>query len=192
MAEPDPAIMLRRTAPAAMADVVRAGFSCRLEHGLGIAKLHVFGAEPEARFRAVIGSDAPRAGTQTGTQTSDGELSFAWLAPGEWLLTGSEAAVAASVARLCGLGADDLLAIDVSHARAAFLVEGANSRLALAAHCPLDLWTEVFPVDAVARSLLGDAGMFIARLADAHDVPRFRIIVDQTMAAYAGRLFART
>ncbi|WP_447764488.1 sarcosine oxidase subunit gamma family protein [Sphingopyxis panaciterrae] len=185
MAESNPAIMLRRAAPD-VADIVRPGLSFRIEPELGIAKLRIFG-EAEARFRDVAGTAPPRACTQV----DDRGLTFAWLAPGEWLVIGAEAAVAAWVAEATGSGADDLLAIDFSHARAAFLLEGANARAALAAHCPLDLWPDAFPVGAVARSLLGDAGFFIARLADAEGAPRFRIIVDQTMTAYAGRLFAR-
>lgn len=186
MAESNPATMLRRAAPD-VADIVRPGLSFRIEPELGIAKLRIFGGEAEARFRDVAGIAPPRALTQV----EDRGLTFAWLAPGEWLVTGPEAAVAAWVAEVMAPGADDLLAIDFSHARAAFLLEGANARAALAAHCPLDLWPDAFPVGAVARSLLGDAGLFIARLADAEGTPRFRIIVDQTMAAYAGRLFAR-
>lgn len=186
MVESDPANPLRRTAPA-VTDIARPGVSFRIEPGLGIAKLRIFGDAADARFRVVTGIAPPRAGTQI----EDQQLSLAWLAPGEWLITGHETAVADWVARADALGADDLLAIDFSHARAAFLLEGANARAALAAHCPLDLWPDIFPVGAVARSLLGDTGLFIARLGDAEGAPRFRIIVDQTMAAYAGRLFAR-
>lgn len=186
MAESDSATMLRRAAPA-VADRVRPGLSFRVEQGLGIAKLRLFGAEAGTRFQAVVGIAPPRACTQS----KDLDLTFAWLAPGEWLVTGPEGAVAAWVEQTAARDADDLLAIDCSHARIAFLLEGSNARAALASHCPLDLWPEVFPVDAVARSMLGDTGMFIARLADAGDAPSFRIIVDQAMAAYAGRLFAR-
>ncbi|ALH79527.1 sarcosine oxidase subunit gamma [Sphingopyxis macrogoltabida] len=186
MAEPDTIVMLRRAAPDT-ADIDRPGLSFRREPELGIAKLHLWGSKADARFREFVGIAAPRVGTAIEHQG----LSFAWLAPAEWLVTGPEAAVAAWVAGTMAAGADDLLAIDYSHARAAFTVAGTNVRAALAAHCPLDLWPDAFPVGAVARSLFGDTGLFIARLADAEGAPRFRIIVDQTMAAYAARLFAR-
>lgn len=186
MVDPAATTVLQRAAPA-VAETVRPGLSFRIEQGLGVAKLRMYGADTDARFQAVTGIAAPRACTQIEEQG----LAFAWLAPGEWLATGPEAAVAAWVERTMALGADDLLAIDFSHARTIFVLEGADARAALAAHCPLDLWSEAFPVNAVARSLLGDTGMFIARLADAGDDARFRIIVDQTMAGYLGRLFAR-
>lgn len=187
MAESNPAIMLHRAAPS-VADIVRPGLSFRVEPDLGIAKLRIFGREADTRFRDVAGITPPRALTQV----EDRALTFAWLAPGEWLVTGPETAVAAWVEDAMAPGADDLLAIDFTHARTAFLLEGEKARAALAAHCPLDLWPDAFPVSAAARSLLGDTGLFIARLADADGAPRFRVIVDQTMAAYAGRLFART
>ncbi|NIJ35638.1 sarcosine oxidase subunit gamma [Sphingopyxis panaciterrae] len=186
MADSNPTALLRRTGPD-VADIVRPGLSVRTETGLGIAKLRIFGRAADARFQEIAGIAPPLPCREIGS----GDLAFAWLAPGEWLITGAEAAVAAWVERATALGADDLLAIDFSHARTAFLLEGESARAALAAHCPLDLWPDAFPAGAAARSLLGDTGLFIARLADTGDAPRFRIIVDQTMAAYAGRLFAR-
>lgn len=179
------AILLRR-APVDIPDISRPQLLLRVEHGLGIAKLCLFGADADARFHALCGRVPPGAGRQI---ESEGMI-FAWLAPGEWLVTGEETTVAAWVAQTAALGAADALVLDISHAQTAFLIEGPCARGALAAHCPLDLWPEAFPVHAIARSLLGDTGMFIARLADVEDAPRFRIIVDQTMAPYAARLLA--
>lgn len=186
MAESPTPALLRRAAPDT-ADIDRPDLSFRREPELGIAKLRLYGRTADARFHEVAGIAAP--GVRTGIEHRG--LTFAWLAPGEWLITGPEAAVATWVADAMAAGADDLLAIDYSHARAAFIVAGTNARAALAAHCPLDLWPDAFPVGAVARSLLGDTGLFIARLVDVEGAPRFRIIIDQTMAPYAGRLFAR-
>lgn len=186
MADSNPTILLHR-ASADVADIVRPDLSVRIDAGLGIAKLRIFGRAADARFGDIAGVAPPL----PCREIESGALAFAWLAPGEWLITGLEAAVMAWIERTTALGADDLLAIDFSHARTAFLIEGESARAALAAHCPLDLWPDAFPVGAAARSLLGDTGLFIARLADAGDAPRFRVIVDQTMAAYAGRLFAR-
>jgi len=158
----------------------------RSEHGLGIGKLQIFGDDAAVLFRHFVGVDAPAAGRQLNKSGA----TFAWLSPNEWLLVGPEQDVAAWLASLDALGADALLAVDLSHARASFLLTGAGAGDVLAALCPLDLWTELFPVDAVARSLLGDASMFIARLADLADGPQWRIVVDQTMAGYAARMLA--
>jgi sarcosine oxidase subunit gamma len=166
--------------------LVRPGFRLRVEHGLAIGKLQIFGADPEAKFRHVLGLDAPAAGKQIERLG----CAFAWLSPSEWLLTGPEFEVVAWLAQIDARGGDDVLAVDLTHARAALLLDGKDARDVLASVCPLDLWSQAFAVHAVARSLLGDTGMFIARLADLTDGPRFRLIVDQTMEAYAVRLLA--
>lgn len=166
MAEP-----LHRT-PSPAIGIDRAGVTLAVEHDLALAKVQTLG-------------DA--AGPAAGKQEHAGGLTRAWMAPNEWLLIGPQAIVATAMAAATG---DDALVVDLTHGRTAFLLSGAEARDALAAHCPLDLWPATFPVDAVARTLLGDTSMFIARLADGADGPCFRIIVDQTMAAYAARMLA--
>lgn len=183
MADLDRMTMLQRAAPIPVGRE-RAGLSLQVEQGLGIARLRIYGPDAEARFRTIVGLAPPRIREQAHKKG----LTLAWLAPGEWLVTGVETDISAWVVRVGDRGGDEVLVTDVSHARTAFLLGGANARAALAAHCPLDLWPDVFPVNAVARSLLGDTGLFIARLADGEDGPRFRIMVDQTMALYAVRL----
>ena len=185
MADSHVTTSLRRTAPIAP-NVDRPGLSLHVELGLGVAKLRIYGPDADARFSAILGIAPPSAREQADASG----LTIAWLAPGEWMATGPEAEVADWVARLDNAGDEDALAIDFTHARTAFVLAGTAARAAIASHCPLDLWPDVFPVSAVARSLLGDTGMFIARLADNEDGPRFRIIVDQTMAAYAARMLA--
>jgi sarcosine oxidase subunit gamma len=106
------------------------------------------------------------------------------------LIIGAEADVAHMVERLNAQGGDEILALDVSHARFGMVLSGRDARLSLAAHCPLDLADDVFPVGMVARSLLGDTGMFLARLPDSGDGPQLRIVVDQTMAGYAVQMLA--
>lgn len=179
--------MLRR-APSTVVAIARADLSLEVEQGLGIAKLRCFhGIDHDAAFHAVTGAAAPKPLGRTDV----GDLAFSWLAPGEWLITGAETAVEAWVHQAQELGGVDILAVDFTHARQSFLLGGPSSRTALAAHCPLDLGDAGFPIGTVARSLLGDTIMFIARLGDDDAGPRFRIIVDQTMAAYAARLLAR-
>lgn len=187
MGEIEPLKMLRR-APAMVVAIARADLSLEVEQGLGIAKLRCFhGIDHDAAFQVVIGAAAPKPLGRTDV----GDLAFSWLAPGEWLITGDETAVGAWVRQAEELGGDDILAVDFTHARQSFLLAGPAARTALAAHCPLDLDDAGFPTGTVARSLLGDTVMFIARLGDDDVGPRFRTIVDQTMAAYAARLLAR-
>ena len=185
MADIDTMVALQRAAPIAVG-FEREGLILQVEQQIGIAKLRIYGNEPNGRFQRIVGHTPPRMREQAKRMN----LSFAWLAPGEWLATGPEAEIAALVVRAEAKGGDEALTTDFTHARTAFLLSGSNARGALAAHCPLDLWPDIFPVNAVARSLLGDTGMFIARLADESDGPHFRIIVDQTMAAYAARMLA--
>ena len=120
---------------------------------------------------------------------SSGGIAVSWLAPDEWLLTGPEGAVLAALERAENAG-DSALATDLSHARASFQLSGAGARDRLAAQTPLDISDAAMPVGRVARTPLGDTGMFLARLPDTAGQPTFRIIVDQTMAAYAVRMLA--
>jgi len=165
-----------------LADVRRQDLTLTVEHDIGLAKLQLPRFEADQRFEHVLGFVAPA----SGRQVEAGGLTVAWLAPGEWLLIGTEMLISAWLGRIDG----DALAMDISHACTSFLLSGANARVALSAHCPLDLWPKTFPTTSVARSLLADTGLFIARLADGASGPRFRLIVDQTMGAYAARLIA--
>lgn len=183
MAEHGKMIALQR-APSAAVGVARPDLTLQVEHAIGVGKLQIFGAAAEQRFGAIMDRPAPATGTQ---HEVDG-LTVAWLAPGEWLLMGAEPIVAEHLARIAGQDAHDVLVNDLTHARTCFNLRGANARGALAGHCPLDLWPTVFPVNAVARSLIGDAGVFIARLPDAPEGACFRIVVDQTAGAYTARM----
>ncbi|MES2057152.1 MAG: sarcosine oxidase subunit gamma family protein [Pseudomonadota bacterium] len=185
MAEPDSSVELHRLLPSG-SGMARPGLALRFERELGIGKIQIFGTAPDARFRRIAGAAAPHACGQT----EQGGLTIAWLAPGEWLLTGPEPQVIARLEQIDEHEDDEVLAIDLTHARSSFLISGTDARDTLAAHCPLDLWSGTFPVHAVARSLLGDASMFIARLTDVADGPQFRIIIDQTMEDHVARMLA--
>lgn len=176
---------LRRSRAAELA-IDRPGFAATIEHDLGIAKLQFLERKQANGVLAqLLGCPAPEVGRQ---RESDG-LTIAWLAPGECLLLGPEPTVAKQMRDLALTGGRDALVIDLTHARTCFLLTGVAVRAVLAAHCPLDLWSGSFPENAVARSLLGDADMFIARLRDRLDGrPAFRVIIDQTMAPYAARM----
>jgi sarcosine oxidase subunit gamma len=185
MADAQAATLLRRAEPEAL-EVTRPELSVQVERDLGIAKLRVHGAGADTRFAMIVGT-APPAPCE---QISAADLTLAWLAPGEWMATGPEPRIAEWVSRIANAGDEDALAVDITHARTAFVVAGTQARSAISAHCPLDLWPEVFGVHSVGRSLLGETGTFIARLTDGEDGARFRIVVDQTMAAYAARMLA--
>ena len=153
---------------------------------MGIAKLQILGSTAVQRFADMIGCAAP----PPRTQIEHCGLTVGWLAPGEWLLTGAEETIDNHLTMIVEKGGDDTLAVDLSHARTSFILRGRHARGALSAHCPLDLWPSAFRMGAVARTPLGDTSMFLARLEDHHDDPRFRIIVDQTMGPYAARMLA--
>jgi heterotetrameric sarcosine oxidase gamma subunit len=163
----------------------RPGLSVQVEAMLGVGKVQIWGSEPGPAFRRIFGFNTP----SPGSQIHEGGLNVAWLSPNEWLLTGREADVHAWLARIEERGEDEVLAVDLTHARTSFVLDGARTREVLASLCPVDLWSDSFPVGSVARTLLGDTNAFIARLSELVGGPRFRVIVDQTMEAYAARLF---
>lgn len=170
----------------ALPGLARPNLSLAVETDLSLAKLHIHGPSADVRFVNMVGAVPPAAGQQVDV---DG-LTIAWLAPGEWLICGDGAKVSAWLSSV-EIGTDEAaLALDITHGRAIFLLKGSDARTVLGAHCPLDLADRQFRVGSVARSILGDTTMFIARLPDLESSPRFRVIVDQTMANYAARILA--
>lgn len=152
--------------------------------GLGMAKLQVLADDPNVWFEKALDIAAPAALTEIESPP----LSIAWMALGEWLVTGSEADVD-RVRQRCAETAGALgLMIDITHARTAFELNGTGAGRVLAAHCPLDLGVHAMPIGSACRSLLSDAGFFISRRPDRDGQPCFRLIIDQTMADYAARM----
>lgn len=185
MADGEEATALER-APLTIAGAAWTGFGLDVQQGLGVGKLRIFGPDSNRTFKRIVGHEPPKPRTYKEARG----LGFAWLAPGEWLITGEERLLSSSVVRLSVEGGNAVLATDVTHGRVAFILSGYDARVALAAHCPLDLSAENFPVGATARSLLGEIVMFIARPPDVSNEPKFQVIVDQTMASYAARRLA--
>lgn len=177
------ASILNRLAPLAQR-IALDNLSLAPEPFIGIAKVQIRGTKPDASLSVVLGTDAP----MPGKSVAIGTVACAWLAPGEWLLVGDAALVDAVTARIEDLTGVLHLVTDLTHARASFTLSGARARDALAGHCPLDLSESKFEPGDVARSLLGETGMFLQRLRDHENAPNFRIIVDQTMSAYAVRM----
>lgn len=164
----------------------RVGAVLEAEPLLGIGKIQVLDEIADALFEAVFEQAPPGPG---GSLVSAG-LGVCWLAPGEWLLTGPEEELLIALERVQTTAGDMGLATDRSDASTSFLLGGAEARDILAAVTPLDISEIAIGVGGVARAPLGETGMFIARLPDASGQPRFRIIVDQTMADYAVRMLA--
>jgi sarcosine oxidase subunit gamma len=100
--------------------------------------------------------------------------------------------VIADLARHLDRELKDVLSLitDLTHSQFPFLLTGPCAQDRLAALCPLDLRNEAFPVGAAVRSLLGEAGLFVARLPALDGEPAYRLLVDQTQAAYAARMIA--
>ena len=158
------------------------------EPRLGIAKLQILAADPDAWFEQALGLAPP----SVLTEIEPGPVAIAWMAPGEWLVTGDEADVE-RVRLRCAEAAGNLgLMVDITPARTVFELSGVGARSVLAAHCPLDFDEEAMPVGAAKRSTFSDTGFFISRRSDRDGQPRFRLIFDQTMAGYAERLLGAT
>jgi sarcosine oxidase subunit gamma len=173
-------------APAAGRSIAGAAYACRFHPFVGVAKVQLLGPAGEALLRRHFGAELPA----RCREVEAGGLSCAWLAPRAWLITGREEKVAGLVERLSAELGDEGLVVDLTHARAVYLLTGKGARDALSALCPLDLSDATAPIGFSARSLLGDAGVFLSRKADEGDAPVFVLIVDQTMAAYAARMIA--
>lgn len=166
----------------------RIGAALQLEPYLGVAKIQLWGPEAPALFEQAVGQPPPPAGGSCST----GDVLFAWLAPGEWLVIGPGAEVQSVLERADRAGGDLGLSIDLTHACGSFVLSGRDAREVLAALTPLDLSAAALPVGGATRAPLGETSMFIARLSDQDGGPRFRIILDQTMAAYAARMLDGT
>lgn len=177
-------------APATANDMLIEGNNVRLaaEPQFGIAKLQILAADPDAWFEKALGITSP----PVLGEIEPGPVAIAWLAPGEWLVTGSEADVE-RVRTHCAEAAGNLgLMVDVTHGRATFELSGPAARAVLATHCPLDFGDEAMPVGAARRSTFSDTGFFISRRPDRDGQPCFRLIFDRSMADYAARMLGAT
>jgi sarcosine oxidase subunit gamma len=185
MAELEPNVLLERAAPACVS-WKRDDCELEFEPFLGVAKVQLLPGPSEKKLAALLGADLPA----PCREVAAGPIWCAWLAPGEWLLTGTHQDFASVVDAAAGICGATGMAINLTHARASFLLTGQAARDALAAHSPLDFSHSAMPVGTATRSLLGDAGVFISRKADRDDAPVFRVIVDQIHADYAARMLA--
>lgn len=168
--------------------VEREGLRLTTEPRLGIAKLQILSDDPDAWFGKTLGISPP----QALREVEPGPVAVAWLAPGEWLVTGPEEDVERVRIR-CEQAAGNLgLMVNITQARASFELGGHAARSILAAHCPQDFSEAEMPVGAANRSVFSDTGFFISRRPDRDGQPFFRLIFDQTMAGYAERMLCAT
>ncbi len=176
---------LQRRAPLA-GNLERSGFRLKFLPFVGIAMIQLGEDSAATDVARGLGADlpAPCGSVETGT------LLCAWLAPREWLLVGPEDDLARFLTQTHASATPHGLVTDLTHACAAFEISGPGAREALSAHCPLDLSDAAFPIGSAARSLLSSAKFFVCRKQDQAHAPAFLLIVDQTMATYAMRMFA--
>ena len=119
------------------------------DNSIGMAKLHVRVDWPDRWFEEVLGIMPPAPLTEIYAPP----LRCAWLAPGEWLLTGPWDDVERVRSHAAAAAGTDGLMVDLTHARATFELRGSAARPVLAAHCPLDLSDREMPVGAARRSV---------------------------------------
>jgi sarcosine oxidase subunit gamma len=186
MAEVDERMMKLDRATAISTGFVDAGITLEPEPLLGVGKIQFLDGKDAAFFERAFGQAPPSAGTSLCLD----RVVLSWLAPDQWLVTGSEPDVDAALERADIVAGDSALTTDLTHAHVSLLLSGEDARHKLAAVTPLDISGSGMRVGGVARAPLGDTNIFLARLADLNGEPSFRIIVDQTMAAYAVRMLS--
>jgi sarcosine oxidase subunit gamma len=185
MADAPVNLLLSRT-PQMVSEVVGPGFCLRPEPWLGVLKVQLHRGDSDRAVAQAFGAELPPLGRSIHLKPS---IDCAAIAPGEWLVTGNEPLVMAEAGRLRNLLQEVLaLVTDLTDGHTSFTLSGPAAADRLAAVCPLDLRDATFPPGAVARSLLGAAGLFAARLPDQDGAPAFRLIVDQSAADYTARI----
>ncbi len=154
----------------------------------GVFKIRHRGADADGWLAHALGSDAPA----PCRETEIGTVRCAWLAPGEWLLTGPEADASQLAANCQACIGDEGAVTALTHGRALLLLSGTRARDVLSALCPLDVSNRALPVGSALRTLLGDISVLICRREDKEKAPVFLIAVDQSMARYVLRLLDKS
>ncbi|SFR47043.1 sarcosine oxidase subunit gamma [Litoreibacter janthinus] len=164
----------------ALQGVVSEGFAKVTEAGLrGMITLR--GDQSSRRVKDastdVAGVDFP------GTRECNcvGEMGIAWMSPDELLVMTPYAEVVDATARIAeALKEEHALVVNVSDARAVFIIEGAGAREVLAKLCPVDLSRDVFRPGMFRRTRLAQAPVaFWAR-----DETTFELVCFRSEAQY--------
>ena len=104
--------------------------------------------------------------------------------PGEWIVVGPADAVAEVVAGLDGLDSSEFVsALDWTHGRALFLVNGTDAPRMLEKVCSLDWSDAMTPNGAVASASVAKVTCDIARC-DSDGTPAYMIFCDRSFGQY--------
>ncbi|WP_416795767.1 sarcosine oxidase subunit gamma [Ciceribacter azotifigens] len=106
-----------------------------------------------------------------------------WLGPDEWLVIDEQGG---DLMAACAEAGVVHAATDVSNRNTAIVVSGPGAENTLNAGCPLDLSLAIFPVGAVARTVLGKIEIVLYRV----DEETFRVECWRSFAEYAFGLLA--
>ena len=105
-----------------------------------------------------------------------------WLAPNDWLLVNPAADTdSIKVALRDASGDATSVVTDVTDAWSIIDISGEDAPARLAQGCPVDLHDSAFPSGRYALTRLQHLSVIIHRL---DDTPRFRILVDRSVAQY--------
>ncbi len=106
----------------------------------------------------------------------------AWMSPDELLvLTDYDRAEELTAQLVTALAGTHALAVNVSDARAMFVVDGADARDVLAKLCPVDFAPDAFVPGAFRRTRMAQ----IAAAIWAEDATRFRVVCFRSVGQYA-------
>jgi sarcosine oxidase subunit gamma len=185
MADLVESVSLRRWAPPG-GDIDGPHFRLIFRPFEGVAKLQLLASPAGSAPPHRLGIQLP----EPCQAIESGPLLFAWIAPREWLVIGPEGDVGHFSREARDSTAGHGLITEITHACAVFELSGPAARDVLNTHCPLDLSDRAFPVGHATRSLLAGTTLFVSRRQDGARGPVFTLIADQTLAAYATRMFA--
>ena len=131
------------------------------------------------------GPAADRLGARFGTsQVASGGALVLGARPGEWIILGTPAEVAAAVADLDGLEEQEFMsALDWTHSRAMFRVTGSDAARLLEKVCGLDWSDHMTPDGAVVSASVALTTCDLARN-DVDGVPSYLIFCDRSFGQY--------
>ena len=131
------------------------------------------------------GPTADRLGARFGTsQAAPGGALVLGSRPGEWIIVGTPAEVAATVADLDGLDEQEFMtALDWTHSRAMFRLTGANAARMLEKVCGIDWGDHMTPDGAVVSASVALTTCDLARN-DIVDTRSYLILCDRSFGQY--------
>ena len=147
------------------------------------AQINLRGDVAAKRFRdaveGVVGVAPPR---QPNTTASAGAITAFWLGPDEWLIVAPDDRADKMVEALrAALEKQHTAVTDVSEARTAIGLSGANARDVMMKGCSLDLHPREFGPGRCAQSTLGKAQILLHQLDDG---PTYDLYVPRSFAEY--------